>query len=112
MANITKYFPACADPSNPDPGNPRCDRANLAPLAARVINIEEQGDDVIITIGAGSNQHVGADWKVTVLTGNSDTPLVGGTAKLYRVDKTQSKARLHLRRDLVDHNQNVRLSPQ
>jgi len=46
-----------------------------------------------------------------VLAGGSDTPLVGGTAKVLRVGKLQTTARLHLKRDQIDRNQNVRLSP-
>ena len=109
MRNQTSWWKAC-DFANPDPTNPRCN-APAPPVAAKIILVEEQGDDVIVTISAGSANHIGGDWKVTVLSGSTDTPLVGGTAKVLRVGKQQTTARLHLKRDQIDRNQNVRLSP-
>jgi len=108
MANPTKFFAPC-NQAAPDPANPRCDV--LDPVAARIISIEESGADVTITIAAGSNQHVAKGWTVTILSGNSDTPLVGGTATITHVEKTKATARFHLRREIVEANQNLRLTP-
>jgi hypothetical protein len=108
MANPTKYFRPC-DQAAPDPANPRCDV--LDPVATRIIHIEESAGEVTITIAAGSNQHVAKGWKVTILAGSSDTPLVGGTATITHVERTQATARIHLRRELVEANQNLRLTP-
>jgi hypothetical protein len=109
MRHQDKWWKAC-DYANVDSSNPRC--AGPAPsVSAHILKVDEEGDDVVITISAGSTSHIGGDWKVTVLSGSSDNPLAGGTAKVLRVDKLQSKARLHLKREQIDKNQNVRLSP-
>jgi len=107
-ATLTKIWKPC-DQNAPDPANPRCDV--LDPVPARIINIEQSGDDILITIAAGSNQHLDKNWKVTLLQGNSNTPLVGGTATIIRIEKTKALARVHLKREIVEENQNVRLTP-
>ncbi|MEO8552292.1 MAG: hypothetical protein ABI678_20085 [Kofleriaceae bacterium] len=108
MANVTKYFQAC-NQSLPDPANPRCD--HLDPVPSRIISIETAGDEVTITIAAGSNQRVEKGWKVTLLQGNSELPVVGGTATILRVEKTKAIAKLRLKREIVEANQNLRLTP-
>jgi len=108
MANPTKYFRPC-NRAAPDPDNPRCDI--LDPVAARIIHVEEDGGWVTITIAAGSNQHVDKGWTVTILAGNSDKPLPGGNATITHVERTKATARVHLGRELVEANQNLRLTP-
>lgn len=108
MANIVKYFPPC-NFAAPDPANPRCDK--LDPVTARIIGIETSGDEVTITIAAGSLQRVDKGWKVTLLEGNSDKPVVGGTATIVRVEKTRAIAKLRLKREIVEANQSLRLTP-
>jgi hypothetical protein len=105
---ITKIWPAC-NPAARDPNNPRCDV--MDPIAARIIHVEQLGDDVLITIGAGSSQNIDKNWRVTVLQGNSDQPVVGGTGTIVRLEKTRMTARVHLKREIVEANQNLRLSP-
>jgi len=108
MANPTKYFAAC-NWAAPDPANPRCDVPD--PVSARTISVQEDGDEVTITIAAGSNQRVAKGWTVTILAGNSDKPLPGGTATITHVERTKATARVHLRREIVEANQNLRLTP-
>ncbi len=108
IANVKKYFAAC-NQAAPDPANPRCDAAD--PVSARIIKIEQQGDDVEITIAAGSLVHVEKGWHVQVLQGTSDTPVVGGSAIITHVEKTKATARLHLGREIVEANQTLRLTP-
>lgn len=107
-SQLTKIWPACNQAAR-DPNNPRCDV--LDPIAARVISVEQFGDDVLITIGAGSSQNIDKAWRVTVLQGNSDQPLAGGTATIVRLEKTRMTARVHLKREIVEANQNLRLTP-
>lgn len=108
MANPKKFFAPC-NQAAPDPANPRCDVFD--PVAARIIHVEQVGDEVTITIAAGSNQHVDKTWTVTILAGNSDQPLAGGTATIVHVEKTRTIARVRLRREIVEANQNLRLTP-
>ena len=107
-SQITKIWPACNKAAR-DPNNPRCDV--LDPIEARVINVQQSGDDVLITIGAGSSQNIDKSWKITLLQGNSDQPLVGGTATIVHLEKTLITARVHLKREIVEANQNLRLTP-
>jgi hypothetical protein len=65
----------------------------------------------VITVGAGSNENIDKNWKVTLLQGNSDQPLVGGSGTIFHVEKTLLKVRVHLKRAIVEANQNLRLSP-
>jgi hypothetical protein len=108
MANPKKYFAAC-NRAAPDPANPLCDI--IDPVASRIIHIDESGDEVTITIAAGSNEHIEKGWKVTILAGGSDKPLPGGTATITHVERIKSTARVHLRREVVEANQNLRLTP-
>jgi hypothetical protein len=108
MANPKKYFQAC-NRAAPDPANPLCDI--LDPVVSRIIHIDEAGGEVTITIAAGSNQHVDKGWTVTILAGGSDKPLPGGTATITHVERTKATARVHLRREVVEANQNLRLTP-
>jgi hypothetical protein len=107
-SQITKIWPACNQAAR-DPNNPRCDV--MDPIAARIIHVEQYGDDVLITIGAGSSQNIDKNWRVTVLQGNSDQPVVGGTGTIVHVEKTRITARVHVKREIVEANQNLRLSP-
>ena len=108
MANPTKFFLPC-NWAAPDPANPRCDVHD--PIASRIIHIDESGDEVTITIAAGSNDHVEKGWKVTLLAGGSTNALPGGTATITHVERTKATARVHLRREVVEANQNLRLTP-
>ncbi|MEP6862254.1 MAG: hypothetical protein ABJE66_16640 [Deltaproteobacteria bacterium] len=85
-------------------------RPVLDPVASRIIHIDEAGDEVTIMIAAGSNQHVDEGWTVTILAGGSDRSLLG-TATITHVERTKATARVHLRRELVEANQNLRLTP-
>jgi hypothetical protein len=107
-SQITKIWPACNKAAR-DPNNPRCDV--LDPIAARIISVQQFGDDMLITIGAGSSQNIDKTWKITLLQGNSDQPLAGGTATIVHLDRTMMTARVHLKREIIDANQNLRLTP-
>jgi hypothetical protein len=103
-------FPKCADPAHPDQANPNCDGAKAPPVHNRIIAKTIQGNDMIITIGAGTNQGVQPTWTGTVLKGDSETPLQGGDIKIVRVDKAVTVGRVHLTPDQLLSNPRVRLS--
>jgi hypothetical protein len=103
-------FPKCADPRNPDPNNPNCDNAKVPPVLGRIINSSIQGGNVIVTIGAGTNSGIAADWKATVLRGDSDQPLAGGDIDVVRVDKAVTIGKVRLTTDQLLSNSRVRLS--
>jgi hypothetical protein len=107
-SQLTKIWAACNQAAR-DPNNPRCDV--LDPITTRVLHVEQAGDDVLITVGVGPNQNVDKTWHVTVLHGNSDQPEVGGSGTVVHVEKTKITARVHLRREIVEANQNLRLTP-
>jgi len=93
----------------PDPQNPNCDNAKPDPVVARVIKYEVQGNDTIITLGAGSAQAIQKSWKAYVLRGDSDQPMSGGDVFLVRVDKTLTVGRVHLTTDQIKANDRVKL---
>ena len=108
-AKINSIWPAC-NWSSRDPGNPRCDK--VPEQNARIIAVQEQGSDTLVTIAIGSNQLVDKTWHIAELAGSSTNPLQGGaTVTIIRVDKTQTFAKIHLRREIVETNLNVVLSP-
>jgi hypothetical protein len=103
-------FPACKDPKNPDPANPNCDNIKVPPVVARIIGNAVSGQDVIITIGAGSNSGVQKDWTATVLRGDTNQPLAGGEVTVIRVDKAVTVGKVRLTMDQLAANSRVRLA--
>jgi hypothetical protein len=104
-------FPKCPDIANPDPDNPNCDNAKADPVKARVLSNSVQGDNTIITIGAGKKQGVSLNWNGKVLRGDTESPLVGGDVTLTRVDDNKCIGRTKLTTDQVSANPYVKLSP-
>ncbi|HEX4453070.1 MAG TPA: hypothetical protein VH143_19495 [Kofleriaceae bacterium] len=111
MRDAHAHWPTCADWAHPDPNNPLCDPQYRKPVTATILNMEQQGTDVIVTISIGTSNNIDASWGVHVLIGNSDRPIANGTAKIIRVEKTRLVARVHLTLDQVSGNQRVVLSP-
>jgi len=103
-------FPLC-NWNAPDENNPRCDPSLMPPVRSRLIAIEEQGDVFVVTIALSPEEHIGKDWVIHVLSGDTDTPLPGGGGKIYQQSKTQAKAKVHLKRDQLDRNQRVLVTP-
>ncbi|MFT3691941.1 MAG: hypothetical protein QM831_02285 [Kofleriaceae bacterium] len=109
---IKKGWPVCVDAS-PDPNNPRC---KPTPFTSRIIKVEDAGtgpDDYLITIAIGTEKKPFLDksWRVQLLQGNTGTPLVGGEAKIIRVEKQQMLAKVHAKRSVIEANQDLKLSP-
>ena len=103
-------FPKCADPANPDPANPNCDGIKVPPAIGRIIAKSIQGNEVIITIGAGSAQGVQQNWVGTVLRGDTNEPLAGGGITVVRIDKGVTVGKVKLTADQLLQNPRVRLS--
>src|SRR3954469_22888787 len=103
-------WPKCPDPRNPDPANPNCDGIKIPPVVGRIINSSISGNEVIVTIGAGSNSGVGADWTAHVLSGSGQNPLAGGDIKVIRVDKQVTVGKTKLTPDQLLSNPRVKLS--
>jgi hypothetical protein len=104
-----KDFPPC-DPNAPDPDNMKC-HIKSPPKTGRVIAVNVQGSEVLITIGIGSDAGVGKDWTGQVLQGDSDNPLNGGDLVVVSVRKKETIAKAHLTTDQVNQNPKVKLSP-
>lgn len=110
--DITKKWPAC-NPAAPDANNPRC---APEPFVARIIKIEDSGDgqdNYLITIAAGTTSHTQLTklWRIQLLQGASDTPVVMGDIHIIRVEKERILARVHAKRGVIEANQTLRLSP-
>jgi hypothetical protein len=76
-----------------------------------VLSNEVQGSDVLITIGAGSDQGVSKSWKGHVLRGDSETPMEGGDVIVVRVEKRKTIGKVHLTTDQISANPRVKLTP-
>ncbi len=111
MNDVHAHWSTCADWSHPDPNNPLCDPQNRPAVTAKILNMEQRGSDVIVTIGVGSNNNVDTSWGLHVLIGNTDQRIANGTATIIRVEKTRLIARVHLTLDQVNGNQHVVLTP-
>jgi hypothetical protein len=87
-----------------------------APVIGRVIATSVQGNEVIITIGAGFNAGVRNGWTAKLLRVDSDDPLPGGKIKVIRVDKAVTVGRMRAtvggpKLDDIQSNRRVKLSP-
>jgi hypothetical protein len=110
VKSCKRIFPACPDPRKPDPGNPNCDNIKVPPVTARIIKNDTQGQGVIVTIAAGTDQGIGKDWVAKVLRGNTGQPLAGGDVLVIRVDKDKTVGKVQLTLDQLAANDQVRLS--
>jgi len=95
-ANKPAPWPPC-DYSKKDPGNPNCD-VKLK-LTARVLDVQVQGSDTIITVSKGSGAGVAQGWTGKVLKGGK--PVVGGDFTVIRVTKGQAVGKVKLTQDAV-----------
>jgi hypothetical protein len=110
VAEKERKWPKCPDPRNPDPNNPNCDGIKIPPVIGRIINSSISGNEVIVTIGAGSNSGIGPDWTAHVLSGSGQNPLAGGDIKVVRVDKQVTVGKTKLTPDQLLSNPRVKLS--
>lgn len=79
-------------------------------VIGRIINSSILGSEVIVTIGAGSNSGIAADWTAHVLSGSSQNPLAGSDIKVIRVDKQVTVGKTKLTPDQLPSNPRVKLS--
>lgn len=91
-------WPAC-DYSKKDPNNPNCDIKLKLP--ARVIDVNVQGSDTVITVDKGSNNGVAQGWTGKVL--DNGKPVAGGDFIVVRVTKTAAIGKVKLTADRVSH---------
>jgi hypothetical protein len=109
MRDVAKNFPPC-DKANPDPDNPKCN-VKAAPVVGRVMRQEVQGNEVVITVAAGSDQGITSGWKGQLLRGTTDAPLDGGSFAVLRVGKRELIGKVKLTPDQVAANPRAKLSP-
>ena len=91
-------WPPC-DYSKKDPNNPNCDIKLKLP--ARVIDVNVQGSDTVITVDKGSNNGVAQGWTGKVL--DNGKPVAGGDFIVVRVTKTAAIGKVKLTADRVSH---------
>lgn len=91
-------WPAC-DYSKKDPNNPNCDIK--LKLASRVIDVNVQGSDTVITVDKGSNNGVAQGWTGKVM--DNGKPVAGGDFVVVRVTKTAAIGKVKLTADRVSH---------
>ncbi|MDQ3341096.1 MAG: hypothetical protein M4D80_38555 [Myxococcota bacterium] len=81
------------------------------PIEARVLIVEIRGGDVVVTLSAGSDQGVAANWTGQLMRGQSKSPYAGGKITIIKVDKQRTLAKVPLTIDIVTANRNVILKP-
>jgi len=103
----------CPDKKKPDPENPNCPVGG-EPVVGRVIQKVQQGGDLLITVGAGTDQGVGKSWKAQVVRGNdvNEAAVPGGEVTIVRVDKTTTTAKTRLTPDQLASTPYVKFSPR
>jgi hypothetical protein len=96
--NVSKPapWPPC-DYSKKDPGNPNCD-VKLT-LTAKVVDVQSQGSDVVITVNKGSGAGVAQGWNGKVTVGGKIVP--NGDFVVIRVTKGAAIGKVHLTVDAV-----------
>jgi len=106
-------WPPCPDKKHPDPENPNCP-AGGEPVVGRVLQKVLQQGELVITIGAGSDQGVGKTWKGQIVKGSdvNDAAVPGGDVTIVRVDKTTTTAKTKLTPDQLAANPYVKFSPR
>jgi hypothetical protein len=93
---------ACDVPIDPPPRKP---------VVARVINKMTEDSDLIVTVGAGTDQSVGKGWRATVVRSQDGPPVPGGEAVIIRVDKHVTIVRVKLTVDQLNAAPWIRLQP-
>src|ERR1041385_5790222 len=90
---------------------PRPLRAKQPPVIARVIATSVHGDELIITIAAGSDSGVGHDWTAQRLRGEPKELFPGVTITMVRVEKVLTLRRIRASPDGLRGHSRVKLSP-
>jgi hypothetical protein len=103
-------WPPCPNKKDPDMSNPNC-RIAPNPVVGRIIGREQQGSQLILTVGAGSEQGVGKGWGGQVIKGSdiNDRAVSGGDITIVRIDKTTTIVSTKLTADQLGPY--VRLTP-
>lgn len=95
-ANKPLPWPAC-DYSKKDPGNPNCDIKLKVP--AKVVDVQSQGADSVITVNKGTSSGVQQGWTGAVVVSGKKVP--GGDFTVIRVTKGTAIGKVHLTVDAV-----------
>lgn len=103
-------FPPCPDVKQPDPNNPNCDNATLPPAVGRVIRSSVDNGQPKITWSVGKAAGIAQNWSGTVLRGDTDEPLPGGTIKIISIDKNFLVGTVTLTLDQVSANPRAKFS--
>lgn len=117
-------FPACQKEmkcgATPDPRIADCNKPVAPPppppppkpVTGRVIKAEIDGADLIVWVTVGSANGIDKAWTTgVVLRAGTQTPLAGGTATVIQVNKTTTKLRVHLTKDVMSANDEIRIGP-
>jgi hypothetical protein len=98
------------DCAHPTPDMP-LDACRPGPVIGRIIAREVMGDELVVTIGVGTDRGVARTWRAFVLMGAEDNPLPGGEVLVVRVDKQRAIGKVKLTIDQIAANPRVRFEP-
>jgi len=104
-------FPPCIKAA-PDPNNPNCS-APADPIVGRIVGREADGSDLLLRIGAGSDQGITKAWRAMVISGPDpkDKAVSGGEVQIISIDKTRIRGKTKLTAGQIDANPYVKFVP-
>ena len=110
FAGSAAAVPAYTPPGTGGPPGP-AKPAKQPPVITRVIATSIDGDELVITMAAGTNAGVGPDWTAQLLRGETEELLPGVEIVIVRVDKAITVGRIKASAASIRSHYRFKLSP-
>lgn len=101
--------PAVPNPRVRACGSTCAGRCPVEPRAC-VLAVTDEVDGVVITIGAGADRGIATSWRASVLRGDADDPLPGGSVEILRIGAKVTIGRAHVLHAMLETNPRVKLT--
>jgi len=84
-----------------------------SPIVGRIIGREADASDLLLRIGAGSDQGITKAWRAMVVSGPDpkDEAVSGGEVQIISIDKTRIRGKTKLTAGQIDANPYVKFVP-
>lgn len=94
------------------PSPPRRPGLQIAPLEARVVDLELSGNERIVTVLAGSEQGIGKTWRGAFVDRATNKPLAGGEVTIIRIDRRVTIVKTKLTAEQIRANKAIAFLPR